>query len=280
MGKLFPVTCLPWDDLGLQSGQVAFEVVRVYRGRPFLWAAHLQRLQYALDRWGLGLGHAELTRAAAHCLHSDPAGSQDGSLRVQVSVTGRYGVQRGELSTPPSDAYDLGIQAVTRPLAPPLMHRDLAAAKLASYAGYRDARRAVGDSADEVIALGPGGEVLEGTSSAVAMVHQGVIITPPPSLGILPSVTLQHLLALAAHAGLPIHRRVFFCHDLYGAHEAFIVSSLRELVPLKAVDGAPLPTERPVIGALRRRYQQSVREAQSTPWGPETLDPDSDHAPR
>jgi branched-subunit amino acid aminotransferase/4-amino-4-deoxychorismate lyase len=66
------------------------------------------------------------------------------------------------------------------------------------------------------------------------------------------------VLALAAGLGLACERRRLLPDDLRGADEAFTASSVREILPVVAVDGAAIGDGRP--GPLTRRLQAAYRE--------------------
>lgn len=66
------------------------------------------------------------------------------------------------------------------------------------------------------------------------------------------------MLALAAQLGVACERCSLLPADLLGADEAFTAGSVREIVPVVAVDGAALGDGRP--GPLTRRLQAAYRE--------------------
>ena len=58
--------------------------------------------------------------------------------------------------------------------------------------------------------------------------------------------------------GLAAREDVITPHDLAGADEAFLTSSIRELAPVAGVDGAQLPNGAP--GPVTRRIAQAFAE--------------------
>ena len=113
--------------------------------------------------------------------------------------------------------------------------------------------------------MGAGGEVLEGATSNVFIVRDGVVWTPPVALGILAGITRGIVIDAAGDEGIPVESRLFFPSDLYSATEAFITSSLREVVPVVRADGVvlgdgrPGPTTRRLHAAFRRRADAVLR---------------------
>ena len=113
--------------------------------------------------------------------------------------------------------------------------------------------------AEEALVVNGEGLVSEGCTSNVFLVKGGVLVTPPESLGILLGITRQHVLALAADLGVPVVEKAFSPAELAAADEAFITSSIREVVPVVRADdavvagGKPGPVTRQLIAAFRKR---------------------------
>ncbi len=105
--------------------------------------------------------------------------------------------------------------------------------------------------------MGPGGEILEGATSNVFVVHAGVVWTPPLGLGILEGITRRLVMEAAREDGVVVEERLFFPPQLYGAEEAFITSSLREVIPVVRADGRALGDGRP--GPVTRQLHAAFR---------------------
>lgn len=83
-------------DHGLLVGDGVFETVRAYRGQPFAWRRHLDRLEHSAAGLGLGLPSREELRTAA-----DAVLDANGLLeaRPRITVTGGLsplGSERGQ----------------------------------------------------------------------------------------------------------------------------------------------------------------------------------------
>jgi branched-chain amino acid aminotransferase len=118
-------------------------------------------------------------------------------------------------------------------------------------------REAQARGAEEALLLNEQDELAEGASTNVFVVAQGVVKTPPLSAGILAGVTRDVLLGLCAEQGIPAHEQTLRVLDLRAADEAFITSSTREVMPVRAVDGHPLGGGRP--GPLTLRILAAFR---------------------
>jgi branched-chain amino acid aminotransferase len=103
----------------------------------------------------------------------------------------------------------------------------------------------------------PHGRVLEAPTSAFFYVLDGRLHTPPLADHILDSITRRHLLELTGATA-----RVLHCDQLLELEEAFLASTTREVQPVSAIDGRPLPaTPGPrtaaAAEALRRHIESS-----------------------
>jgi branched-subunit amino acid aminotransferase/4-amino-4-deoxychorismate lyase len=101
--------------------------------------------------------------------------------------------------------------------------------------------------------------VLEGPISNVWMVEDGKLSTPSLDLGILAGVTRDTLLEAATAAGIPIEEGSYPLSRLAGAAEVFTSSSVREVMPVIELDGAPIGDGSP--GPMAARMQQALRVA-------------------
>jgi branched-chain amino acid aminotransferase len=127
---------------------------------------------------------------------------------------------------------------------------------LASMLALKQAKAA---GAHEALILDGRGAIVEGTTSNVFVVHEGALLTPPEEQGLLPGITRAHLLAVAEELGIELRLTTLRKEDFARASEAFLSSSLREVVPIVKVDeavvggGAPGPVTRRLHAAFRRR---------------------------
>jgi D-amino acid aminotransferase len=112
------------------------------------------------------------------------------------------------------------------------------------------------------------GAVTEGTAANLFIVKRGVIKTPPVSKvalsrGVLPGVTRASVMALAKSERIPLKEVRVSVGDLLGCDEAFLTSSVMEVVPLIEVDSRPIGPGRP--GAVTRRIQRAGEKALCRP---------------
>jgi 4-amino-4-deoxychorismate lyase len=104
-------------------------------------------------------------------------------------------------------------------------------------AAEQEARRR---GADDAVFVSADGLVLEGPVTNVWWRVGRTLRTPDVDLGILPGETRAALLELAPSCGYVVETGRYRLDDLQGAEEAFTSSSVRELMPVVAVDGRAL----------------------------------------
>lgn len=239
-------------DRGFLYGDSVFEVLRTYGGKLFGFEEHLARLERSaalalipfsehelLKREVLAVvaatGNAEtyvrvvVTRGSGKSLGLDPALAR-APLRVVLAT---------DVPALPASMYERGIAVISYRTQRVSEGTPAAGAKLGNYLlSILATHAAVERGAEEALILDARGQVIEGTTSNVFMVQRGALVTPPDEAGLLAGITRAKVLELARGFGLPVELRTFAPEDLCAADEAFITSSIRELVPVVAVDGA------------------------------------------
>ena len=217
-------------DDGLVRGDGAFEVIRVYDGRPYAVTEHLDRLERSVANLRLSWKPArdELERELAALLEARGAGF-DGQLRIMLTQGGRRILMTEPL---PATAERVRLAYVT--YAPP---RILDGVKSLSYAGNMLASRIAKERGfDEAVLVTPHGRVLEAPTSSLFWVDaRGDLVTPPLEDHILASITRAHLLEL-----LEVEERSVAATDLLAAREAFLASTTREVQAVSAIDDRTL----------------------------------------
>ena len=102
-----------------------------------------------------------------------------------------------------------------------------------------------------------GGFVTEGASSNLFTVREGVLSTPPLQAGILAGVTRALVLGLARTLEMPVREQPLPLAALDAADEAFLTSTVREVLPLVRVGDRPVGAGVP--GAVTGRIHSAFR---------------------
>jgi branched-chain amino acid aminotransferase len=223
---------------------------------PFALGRHLRRLRRSAATLALDLPFddddfraacAELVAAAT------AAGEEVGRLRLTVTGgPGPAGSDRGTegrtvlLMTGPTDVWAESTAVATVPFTRNPTS-GLAGVKSTSYAENVLAlgrARAVG--ATEAIFADTAGRLSEGTGSNVFVVRDDQLRTPSLATACLAGITRE--LVLEVTDAVEADDLTF--DDLWGADEAFLTSSTRDVQAIATVDGMVLPT--PVPGPVTR----------------------------
>jgi 4-amino-4-deoxychorismate lyase len=247
------------DDEALLRGRAAFETLRVYGGRPFRLDDHLARMRASAERLGIAWadGFAEL---AAEALGA--AGVPDAVLRLYLTP-GREGsgepVSLALVSSLPPDLEERrarGISLISllglRAEAPWLLGGVKSTSYAVNMAAESEARVR---GADDAVFVRDDGAVLEGPVTNVWWRRGSTLFTPSLELGILAGVTRGAVLEAAPAAGFDVSEGVYTLDELLEAEEVFTTSSVREVMPVVAVDGRPFargPAAAALQAALRK----------------------------
>lgn len=256
------------DDRGFQFGDGVYEVVRVYRGKPFRLEDHLIRLErsaqaisipmtLSVGEWervirdGIDRSQLEeckvyiqITRGVAPREHTFPSSSIPTTVMTVRDIASIDAVLRQG-----------GVSAITLPdqrwgrcsikslnLLPNLLAK----------------QQAKEQEAFEAILIKEG-SVTEGTSSNVMMASDDVLVTPALSDQLLAGVTRQELLTLARHAGIQVEERVVKQDELMEAQEVFLAGTTIEVIGVTKLDGKPIGNGH--VGLMTRRLQSMLLNA-------------------
>jgi len=262
-----PVEALNPLDLALLRGEAVFEAVRVYQGHPFRLAAHLARLVRSAAALQLTLPRG-LEALCARAI--DEAGGGDGILRLLCTrgIEGELGSTAFAIITevpPELDAQRArGLNLVLLTIAAdPLVRAAspwlLPGAKSTSYAvNMAASRAAAARGADDAVFVGLGGELLELPTSNLWWRAGETLYTPSLDLGILAGINRAALLELAPSLGYRVLEGVFTADDLAAADEAFVSSTIREVMPVVSVDHQPVADGHP--GPAASKLHAALRQ--------------------
>ena len=237
-------------DRGFLFGDGAYEVVPVYSRRPFRLDEHLRRLQTSLDGIRLTNPHRVEEWRSIILRIIDEAGFDDQTVYIQVT--------RGA-DTKRDQAFPKGVAPTvflfTAPLISPTPEQRAAGVAAITAADIRWARcdlksvallanvllrqQAVENECVETIMLRDGC-MTEGAASNIFLVRNGVIMTPPKDTRILPGITYDVVLELAARHGMAHQIRDVTEAELRTADELWMTSSTKEVLAITTLDGKPV----------------------------------------
>lgn len=264
-------------DRSFLFGDSAYETIRTYGGKPFALDRHLARLRGTLSgmRLRIAASDAEITRRIEDTIAA--TGNPECYVRVVVSRgVGAFGLQAG-IDTPgvvyvivrpyealSETAYSAGVSVVLAKTR--RNHRSALdpALKTGNYLNNLLAMIEAKDAgADDALLLNHEGFITEATTSNVFLATGDVLVTPPLTAGILEGVTRHYALDAARAAGLRVEERDVSPAELRAADELFLTSTLKEVLPVRTLDGAPtrVPAPGPVTTRMRDLLSERIRRA-------------------
>lgn len=242
-------------DRGFLFGDGVYEVVPVYSRKPFRIDEHLARLHKSLDGIRLAdpLGAAAWKAVIARIVAA--AAWDDQSVYLQVTrgpmavrnhafpqtVTPTVFVTSEALVTPPPELRTSGVAAVS---AADIrwLRCDLKATSLLANCLLR--QLAVDAGCAETVLLRDG-FLSEGAASNIFVVKDGRLLAPPKNHLMLPGITYDVVLELAAAHGLPHEVRDVLEAEVRAADELWMTSSTREVLAIVSLDGKPVGGGKP-----------------------------------
>src|ERR1700751_4909562 len=106
----------------------------------------------------------------------------------------------------------------------------------------------------EGIALDAGGHVSEGSGMNIFLVHDGTLYTPPLATSILPGITRDAIMKIAADMNIPAKESAIPREMLYVVDEVFFVGTAVEVTPIRSVD--KIVVGNGGVGPITRQIQQ------------------------
>jgi D-alanine transaminase len=265
-------------DRGFLFGDGIYEVIPVYGGRLFRLSQHLKRLRNSLD--GVRITNPMSDSEWEAMLNELVARNEGSDQAVYLQVT------RG--AAPKRDhAFPTGVQPTVFGMSNALtVNRDAAAVQGVRAITLDDIRwslcnlkaitllpnvmlrqQAIEADTAEAILIN-NGKAIEGAASNLFIVKNGLLITPPNSNCLLPGVTRDLVIELAANNGIPHREADIPADDLLQADEIWLTSSTREISPVIQLDntavgdGKPGPLWNKMI-VLYRDYTDAVRRGEA-----------------
>lgn len=238
-------------DLGVLRGDGVFETVLAVDRVPRHLGEHLLRLDRSAAMLELPAPPAGPWRSCVEtALAARPARGET-YLRLVLTRGPEGGEPSAFVLADPLDPVTLraraeGIRAVTlaRGIDTDLAERApwlLLGAKTTSYAMNMAAQRwARNHGADDAIFLANDGSVLEGPTSSVVAVAGSRLVSPPASVGLLPSITVASMFAAARSSGWEAEFGRLSVEDLHAADGVWLASSVRLAARVLSIDSRPL----------------------------------------
>ena len=284
-GKFMPIeeATIPVLDRGFIFGDGVYEVIPVYSRRAFRLSEHLKRLQASLDGIRLVNPHSEaewtalinelIARNATEdqylYLHITRGVAKRDHAFPQPSVKPTVFMMSSPLLQPAAELLASGVSAVTA-VDNRWLRCDIKAISLLPNVLLR--QQAVDAGCAETILIRDGSDtggsfMTEGAASNIFVVKNGTLLAPPKDNLMLPGITYDVVLEIAAANQIPFQVRKIARSEVFTADELLLTSSTKEVLPITILDGKPVGNGKPgaMFARLHTLYQNFKREVMRQP---------------
>ncbi len=266
-------------DHGLLYGDGVFEGIRVYSGRIFRFAEHMERLYEGAEviRLQIPLSRQKLEQAVVDTVKAN--GMRDAYIRLVVTRgEGDLGIDPKKCSRSSiiiivdkiqlydEKLYKEGIPIITastRRISPDMISQRVKSLNyLNNIIAKMEANLA---GVPESLMLSADGYVCECSADNIFIVKRGELLTPSPEFPILLGVTRAVVMEIAVRKGVPVRELPLTLHDVYVADECFLTGTGAELIPVISIDRRKIGSGKPgpVTGMLLEEFQ-SLRNSEGT----------------
>src|SRR3954454_15581404 len=264
-------------DHGLLYGDGVFEGIRVYNGRIFECAAHIDRLWFSARaiRLNIPISREQMCAAIEETVRANgfkdcyvravvTRGPGDLGINPQKSPRPSVFIITDLISVYPKEMYEKGIAIITSSVMRNHPNALSARIKSLNYLNNILAKIEANDAGvSEAVMLNHEGYISECTADNIFIVRNGEVQTPAMTEGLLEGITRGVMLKLCRRMNIPCVERRLERHDLYVADECFLTGTGAEVIPVSKIDnrevgnGQPGPITRRLIDAFRAYIRES-----------------------
>ncbi|MDO9052979.1 MAG: D-amino acid aminotransferase [Gallionella sp.] len=265
-------------DRGFIFGDGVYEVIPVYSRRAFRLSAHLQRLQRSLDGIRLANPHSLAQWTSIFDELIAQSESDDSYLYLHITrgaaprdqafpnppVAPTVFVMCNPLSRPSAALLASGVCAVTAQ-DNRWLRCDIKAISLLPNVLLR--QLAVDAGCAETVLIRDDSFLTEGSASNIFVVKNGTLLAPPKDNLMLPGITYDVILEIAAANSIPHEVRKISKTEVFDADELLLTSSPKEVLAITRLDGQPVGNAEPgpMFKRLYTLYQEFKRDVMRAP---------------
>lgn len=265
-------------DRGFIFGDGVYEVIPVYSHKVFRLQSHLDRLQHSLDGIKLANPHsnAEWTAILQELIAKNSGQDQYLYLHITRGVAKRdhafpnppvkptVFVMSNPLLTPPEALLLSGVGAVSA-ADNRWLRCDIKAIALLPNVLLR--QMAIDAGCAETILIRDNEFMTEGSASNIFVVKNGKLFAPPKDNLMLPGITYDVILEIAAANDIPHEVRRIAVAEVFAADELLLTSSTKEVLAITKLDGNPVGSGKPgaMFTRLHKLYQEFKRDVMRAP---------------
>jgi D-alanine transaminase len=279
-GQYMPIedAKIPVLDRGFIFGDGVYEVIPVYSRKPFRLEEHLRRLQHSLD--GIRLANPHSVNAWAGIIEELIARNEGADQYLYLHITRGVAKRDHAFPNPPVAPT---VFMMSNPLPAPsahLLHSGVCAVTATDNRWLRCDIKAIAllpnvllrqmavdaDCAETIlIRAGTDGSeafMTEGAASNIFAVKDGRLLAPPKDNLMLPGITYDVILEIAAANSIPCEVRRIGVAEISTADELLLTSSTKEVLAITRLDGKPVGNGKPgpMFARLHALYQDFKRD--------------------
>ena len=255
-GKFLPLeeAAIPVLDRGFIFGDGVYEMIPVYSRRAFRLPEHIHRLQQSLAALRLESPHTNEQWQTLLLELIERNEGDDLSLYLQVTrgpaprdhafpkvVSPTVFMMSNPLVVPSAQQVSAGVAAISARD----IRWDRCDIKTTSLLANVLLRQQAEDVGAAETVMFRDGILTEGTSSNVFAVERGVILAPPKDQHMLPGITYDVVLELAAANGIAVEIGYFDAARIRAADELWLTSSTKEVLAVVTLDGEAIGNGKP-----------------------------------
>jgi len=265
-------------DRGFIFGDGVYEVIPVYSRHAFRLTEHLQRLQQSCD--GILLTNPHTTNEWTAILNELIARHAEDDQYLYLHVTRGAAPRDHAFPVPPVAPTVLVMSKPLVPPAPALLNQGIACITAVDNRWLRCdikaisllpnvllRQQAIAAGCVESILIRDDEFMTEGAASNIFVVKNNILIAPPKDNLMLPGITYDVILEIAAAHGIAHEIRRVAKAELFTADELLLTSSTREVLAVTQLDGLPVGTGKPaaMFAQLHTLYQTFKRDVMRNP---------------
>ncbi|MEK7520119.1 MAG: aminotransferase class IV [Patescibacteria group bacterium] len=253
-------------DIGVLRGYGAFDVIRTYRGTPFLFNEHFARTEKAARALGVRMPIAKEKLLRVMLTLVKKNGFSEAAIRVVLTGGPAIGgirfhkhtptlyILATKLELPPPHAYTHGVTLMTHEYR--REHPEVKTLNYFDAVSLQKKLRARG--AFEILYVWEG-DVLEASTSNFFIFRGDTLVTPKD--GVLKGVTRNKVIARARRY-FQVRERDVPMKEVWEADEAFITATNKDVVPVTRIDGTKIGNGN--VGPRTRRIMALFRAFMET----------------
>jgi|SRR5208283_3067296 len=261
-------------DHGLLYGDGVFEGIRIYNGKAFKLAEHIERLYQSAKAilLEIPLGKEEMEKTILNAVATNNKNSGyirlivtrgEGSLGIDPATCKKATVIIivGDIQLYPEQCYENGISiviAASRRIPSDCIDTRVKSLNyLNNIMAKMEAKQA---GCLEAVMLNKEGFVTECTADNIFVVRNGALLTPASFHGALHGITMQLVKDIAATIGIRTNETTLTSYDLYNAEECYMTGTGAEIMPVVKINGRVIGDGKPgpITKELIIRFRELV----------------------